>query len=233
MTTYQKKTTDSEPLEKAIGIDFGVKRQAVFSNGVAVEAVVPLTKRVRRLHRELSRRKLYGKNWMKTNTELNREYERITNRRRDMRRKVTSYIVSNYDCVATQKDNVAGWQRLWGRRVASSSIGGIMSGLRTKPRTPVVVGRFEPTTQGCCWCSSKNKMGLGARVYKCETCGLVIDRDLNAAINIWSQIPAERRESTPVDTKAATWMLEYFNSIPNVSASLVVEAGSHPTFSRW
>ena len=71
-------------------------------------------------------------------------------------------------------------------------------------------------------------MGPGERVYRCDACGLVIDRDLGAAINIWSQIPADRRESTPA--KAATGMLEYFDSIPPVSAGL---AGSHPTFSRW
>ena len=58
-------------------------------------------------------------------------------------------------------------------------------------------------------------------------CGLVMDRDLNAAVNIWSQVPMEHREPTPADTKAATEMLEYFNSIPRVSASLVEEAGSH------
>ena len=85
VTTYQKKKTDPEPREeKAVGVDFGMKRQAVFSNGVAVGGTVPLTTRVRRLHRQMSRR--FGGNWHKTNQRLNREYYRISNRRLDIGR---------------------------------------------------------------------------------------------------------------------------------------------------
>ena len=69
---------------------------------------------------------------------------------------------------------------------------------------------------------------MGDRIYHCGRCGLHIDRDLNAAINDWKKIPAERRESTPVDMKAAAELVAYFNSIPHVSASLVNEAGSRP-----
>ena len=40
------------------------------------------------------------------------------------------------------------------------------------------------TTQTCCNCNNRKKMTLGNRIYKCEKCGLVIDRDLNSSINI-------------------------------------------------
>ncbi|MHB2036167.1 MAG: hypothetical protein ACYCPW_05425 [Nitrososphaerales archaeon] len=56
--------------------------------------------------------------------------------------------------------------------------------------------------------------------------GLVIDRDLNAALNIEKEgVPTVRRELTPADTLAST-LVEYFNSIPCVRASMVVETGS-------
>ena len=56
--------------------------------------------------------------------------------------------------------------------------------------------------------------------------GLFIDRDLNAAINIEKEgVPTVRREFTPADNLPAT-LVEYFNSIPHVRASMVVETGS-------
>ena len=61
----------------------------------------------------------------------------------------------------------------------------------------------------------------------CLHCGLVIDRDLNGSRNIEKRgVPMVHRESTPVDTLAASLMMEYFNKIPYVRASMVVETGS-------
>jgi len=117
---------------------------------------------------------------------------------------------------------------MWGRRIAASAIGGIMSDLRKRSHTLVVVGRFVATTRTCSNCGAEKEVSLEERTYECQNCGLRIDRDLNSAINNWKKIPAERRELTPVDTKAATEMMGYFNSIPHISASLVVETGSHP-----
>lgn len=108
-----------------------------------------------------------------------------------------------------------------------------MSDLRTRAHTPVEVERFVATTKPCSNCGAEREVGLGERTYECHSCGLRIDRDLNSATIMWGRVPAERREFTPVDTKAATGMMEYFNGIPNVSAILVVEAGSHPIFNRW
>jgi putative transposase len=232
VTTYQQPVGHVVP-GKAIGVDAGVRHQLTLSNGVQIDEGVLDTKKVRRLHRELSRRESHGRNWYRTNKKLNKEHDRIANQRTDIRNKIVSKLVSTYDSVAVQDDNIAGWQRIWGRRVSTSAIGGIMSDLKSKPRTPVVVDRFEPTTRRCSQCGTLNDFALEERVYRCARCGLIIDRDLNSAINEWKAVPAERREFTPVDTKAAIELLGYFNSIPNVSASLVEEAGSHPTLSRW
>jgi len=48
----------------------------------------------------------------------------------------------------------------------------------------VEVGRFEPTSKTCSSCENEQKMPLKKRLFKCENCGLEIDRDLNASINI-------------------------------------------------
>ena len=225
MTTYQTPIERACP-GKAIGVDAGVKHQLTLSNGLQIDEGVVITKKVRRLHRELSRRKLHGKNWFKSYTRLSRVYDGLANERTDIRHRIVSKLVSTYDSIAVQDDNVAAWQRMWGKRVTTSAIGGIISDLKTKPHTPVVVKRFEPTTRKCSSCGALRDIGLEERDYQCDSCGLCIDRDLNAAVNDWKAIPAERREFTPVDIRAATELMGYFNSIPNVSACLVVETGS-------
>ncbi len=215
------------PDKPAIGVDAGIRNQLVFSNGASLTINVPLTRRLKLLQRELMRRRVRSRNRAKTAIRLGREWRTVTNRKLDTRRKIVSYLVSNYGCVATQKDTVAGWQRLWGRRIMSTAIGGIMSDLRTKPHTPIVVGTFVSTTTTCSRCGASNVTDLGERVYECSACGLAIDRDLNAARNILLQVPEELRESTPADTDASTKMVRYLDSIPFVKASMVEEAGSH------
>jgi putative transposase len=44
--------------------------------------------------------------------------------------------------------------------------------------------RFFPSTKRCSQCGHEREIGLAERVYRCEGCGLVMDRDLNAAINL-------------------------------------------------
>jgi len=227
MATWQQPERKALALPK-VGMDLGIDRQITFSNGVAVKFEVLMTKKIRRLHRELSKRKQHGRNWFKTKLKLNREYGKSVNEKRDIRNKIVSKIVGTYDTVCFQNDNVAGWQRMWGRRIQATAIGGITSAFKQKARTPSEVERFFASTKKCSGCGNVNcEMPLSERVYRCEACGLVIDRDLNAAINIRNEgVPAERREVTPVDTKTSTEFLEYFNSIPRVHASLVEEAGS-------
>jgi putative transposase len=232
VTTYQAQSETLSP-KLAVGIDGGVKNQITLSNRLTIKEQVPITRRAVRLHRQLSRRKEHGRNWRKTQRRLDKEYERIARMRSEIRHKIVALITSTYRNVAIQDDNVQGWLRLWGRRVASSTVGGIMRDLRSRSQTPILVDRYEATTQTCFNCQSTNPIGLVDRVYGCRACGLVVDRDLNAAVNMWLHVPTGHREPTPADTKTATKMMTYLNRIPYVSASLAEEAGSHPTFSRW
>jgi len=48
----------------------------------------------------------------------------------------------------------------------------------------IEVGRFEPTSQTCSNCKHKQNMSLDKRIFECEDCGLILDRDLNASLNI-------------------------------------------------
>jgi len=227
MATWQRPERKAPP-SRCVGIDLGIDRQITFSNGVAVEFEVSVTKKIKRLHRELSKRTLHSKNWFKTQHKLNKAYDESNHEKCDIRNKIVGKVVGAYDTVCFQNDNVAGWQRMWGRRIQTTAIGGITSAFKQKARTPTEVDRWVASTKKCSRCGNvKDEMPLSERTYRCGQCGWVIDRDLNAAINIRNEgVPAERRELTPVDTKTSTELMEYFNSIPRVHASLVEETGS-------
>ena len=74
-------------------------------------------------------------------------------------------------------------------------------------------------------------MPLDQRIYDCENCDNIMDRDHNSSLDILNeglkQIGTVRTESTPVEIESSTLMsLEYLNSIPYVKASSVYEPGS-------
>jgi len=229
VTTFQPKP-QIQFKQKSIGVDGGIRKQLVLSNGVEIEESVPLTKKIRRLHREFSRKKK-GKNRAKAQEKLNLAYDELTRQRRDIRNKVGGKLTRTFEVVCVQDDNVSGWQRLWGRRILATGIGGLMSALN-KAHTPAPVDRFYPSTKTCSRCGHMQNVDLDEKTFRCEACGLVIDRNLNAAINNEQEglknigVPVVRREFTPVDTKTSAELVGYFNSIPRVRASLVEEAGS-------
>jgi putative transposase len=73
--------------------------------------------------------------------------------------------------------------------------------------TLVVADRFFPSSKLCSGCGTiKDTLALSERVYDCDVCGLSLDRDENAAINLHrlaaAELPVDRREGTPVERKA-------------------------------
>jgi len=214
----------------AIGSDFGIKNQVTFSNGVQINYAVPLPKRLRGLCKSLSRKKgsrkgeRKSKSWLKALAKVQQAYAAHTNHKRDIRNKMFHFLRANYQYVAFQNDCVAGWQRLWGRRILESSIGGLRSTF-FRVDTPIEVPRFYPSTMTCSGCGHVQRVGLDERVFRCEKCGLEIDRDLNSANNNLTE-GLRSVGVTPVEKETSILMLKYFNSILGVRASLIREAGS-------
>ena len=199
-----------EHSDNGIGIDFGIKSSLTLSNGIIINEDIPLTGKAIKLHKELSRRKQHGKNWYKTLNKLNKEYNNITQKKKDARNKITHIITNSFETIAFQNDPIRGWMRLWGRKIQGSAIGGIMDDLKRKSRTPKVVPGYTPTSQVCSICGHRQKMPLKERTFNCGSCNISIDRDLNASINILEyMVPTERREYTPMDMKTYTCMMEY------------------------
>jgi len=239
ITTYQDKiSNDKTPkqihLLKSIGIDFGIKNQLILSNGIEIQYKIEVTPKLKRLARKLSKQESHSKNWFKTKTKLNKEYQSLTNIKEDIKNKIVSNLKDNVEIICFQDENIKAWQRMWGKRILSTSIGGIIASLKQRVHTPVEVPKFFPSTKTCHACGNKQLITLSERIYSCSICNNIMDRDLNSSLNIESeglrQIGMVHTELTPVEIRTSTLMLEYLKTIPNIKASPIHEPGSSSPF---
>jgi putative transposase len=231
ITTYSTPEVKAIP-EAVVGIDFGCETQLTFSNGVKVKFQVAPSKRLRKLDRKIMKgRRLNSKNKEKDKAKRRKEYERLTNKRKDIRHKLVNAITSNYKVVCFQDESIHAWHSgNHGKNIQFSGIGGIISDLKHKSHTPLEVNKFFPSTKLCPNCGKKNQLTLEDRLYQCE-CGFEMDRDTKSAICIKDeaikQIPTECRKFTPaeISTSAFVEKLSKINGI-NVSKleSLMQEA---------
>ncbi|MFN3481301.1 MAG: transposase, partial [Thermodesulfovibrionales bacterium] len=167
--------------ERAIGADLGIRHQVTFSNGVSIRYSVPITDRLRRLYQQFSRTKKDSKNRSRIRLKIQKEFYRLTNTKTDIKNKIVSYLKRHYQIVCYQDDDIETWQRIWGSKILSTSIGGIKDMLKGRISTPVEVERGYPSTY-LCLCGSMNIISLNEEVYRCKDCGLTMHRDVKAAI---------------------------------------------------
>jgi len=180
--------------QEAIGIDLGIKNLATLSNGESYEGPNPLKKNLKRLqraNRRFSRKVKGSKNRDKARKRLARIHYRIVCIRKDYLDKLTTYLCKNYKTICIE--DLATGNMLKNHKLARaiSDMGWYEFRRQLQYKSKlygnelVVINRFEPTSKRCSSCGAiKKDLRLADRTYVCENCGLVIDRDLNAAINI-------------------------------------------------
>jgi putative transposase len=205
-----------------------------------VEYRIPFPERLRRLYRAFSRTQKGSRNRRKVACKLQKAFAQLTHRRKDIRNQLIAYLVRHYATICYQDELLRAWQRVYGQKMADLSLGAFLRILAERSCTPVEIPSSFPSTQRCSGCGHHQKVALEERMYRCQNpkCGLVLDRDLNAALNLQleglgveptnypSRCP-ERNTVMPAETKTTTQqMLDHFNGLPFVRASLVSEAGS-------
>jgi putative transposase len=178
----------------AIGVDLGIKTLATLCDGTAFEnprALKQAQKRLRRLERQKSRRKKGSKNRQKTCRKLAKQHARVAHIRRDATHKLTSHLVKNHALVAIEDLHVSGMLKnhKLAQAVSDSNFGEIRRQLEYKAKLSgthlVIIDRFYPSSKTCSCCGCiKEELALHERTYACESCGMVLDRDVNAAINL-------------------------------------------------
>lgn len=178
----------------AVGVDLGIKTLATLSDGTVIENPRALRKSERKLKRAqkaLSHKTRGSKRRAKARAKVARLHARVANQRLDAMHKATTMIARTYSTVCIEDLNVAGMvkNRRLAKAVSDASFGEFRRQLDYKTaRTGAalqVVDRWYPSSKTCSKCGAvKAKLSLNERVYKCDGCGLVMDRDLNAAVNI-------------------------------------------------
>ena len=183
VTVYVEKDESITRTSEEIGIDYGIKDAFTFSNGKKIKSTVDLKliEKIKRKHRELSRKVKGSKNWYKTKHQLNKLYNKLDNIKEDKANKLV-HELKNHKTVLMQDEQLKNWKRSYGKRMQHEILGRVKS--KTKKLDNChVLNKWLPTTQLCPKCFSKHKMPLSERTYTCE-CGYTNDRDIHAANNM-------------------------------------------------
>ena len=180
------------PTGKQVGIDVGLKAYYTDSEGNTVENprhYRKAEKKLKRLQRQLSRKQKKSANRKKARKQLARAHLQVQRQREDFARKTASTLVSSHDLIAYEDLQIRNMVRnhhlaksihdaAWGTFISWVKAYGLMHSV------PVIAVAPQFTSQECSACGTLLKKSLSVRTHICTSCGVVLDRDHNAALNI-------------------------------------------------
>lgn len=206
--TVEQDVTHPAPThpDVAVGVDLGVKTLAVVATSTGETFDVPnprhlgkALRKIRRLSRTVSRRRgpdrrtraVPSNRWRRADAARNKALGKVADQRRDALHKLTTSLASTYGTVVVEDLHVAGMVRnhRLARHIADASFAEIRRQLTYKTAwrggTLIVADRWFASSKTCSECGAvKTKLALSDRTYVCEACGTVLDRDVNAAVNL-------------------------------------------------
>lgn len=190
VTSYKKPRTGSG----SVGVDLGLKTTAVTSDGEQFNAPKPLKrllKKLRRSSQSVSRKQPGSNRRYKARLRLSRLHARIANVRKDFLHKLTTHLCRENQTVVIEDLNVSGMlqnERL-ARAISDVGLREFRRQLEYKQlifdTELIVADRWFPSSKRCSRCGHvKSELPLSERTFTCDACGLCLDRDQNAAINL-------------------------------------------------
>jgi len=207
---FKEKIIKKEYIGSEIGIDMGIKTHITLSNGEKFNSTIEETERLKHLQRKLFKCKKGSNNRKKIIRLIQKEYQKIFNRKNDVANKIVNHILS-YENIYMQDESLSAWKKFnFGKQIQHSILGRVKAKLINHPRVEVL-DKFVPTTKFCPKCQNINKdITLKDRTYVCPICGYQEDRDVHSANNMITMtkiiknqvnsVPAGRREFKPVET---------------------------------
>jgi putative transposase len=227
-TDIDLKTCENQTV---VGVDLGIKTLAVLSDGKAIDSSNPLKSKLKRrklLQRWVSRKVKGSSNRRKANQRVAKIHYEIACSRKDTLDKLTTYLCENYQVIVIEDLNVSGMLKnhCLALSISNLGFGEFRRQLEYKSvlygNILVIADRWFPSSKTCSECGTvKETLLLSEREFVCEHCGLVIDRDHNAAINLKNfgleQLRVVSPEVTPMDKKALAYM--------DVSETILEEVG--------
>ncbi|GAA0976762.1 IS607 family element RNA-guided endonuclease TnpB [Acrocarpospora macrocephala] len=193
--------------ETVVGVDLGVKTLAVYSDGRPAAAnprhLAAAARKLRRLSRAVSRKQGPDRRsgqqpsgrWRQADAARNRVHYRVAALRRDAIHKLTTTLAGEYGTLVVEDLHIAGMvkNRRLARAISDSGFAEIRRQLAYKTEWGggrlMVAGRWFASSKTCSGCGAvKVKLALSERTFTCADCGLVLDRDVNAALNLASLV---------------------------------------------
>jgi putative transposase len=183
--------------DAAVGVDLGLTAFAVLSTGEKITNPRHEQRdrqRLARAQRSLSRKQKGSNNRWKAARTVARIHARIADRRRDHLHKLSTRLIRENQTVVVEDLNVRGMARnhSLARSISDAAWGELVRQLEYKAawygRTLVRVDRWYPSSKRCSDCGwIREPLPLEVRVWTCDSCGVVHDRDVNAATNICAE----------------------------------------------
>jgi len=177
---------------KDVGIDVGLNSYAVLSDGTRIgnpRFYRKSEKRLAHLQRNLSRKKRGSNNRNKARVKVARLHEYIRNQRNDFLHKASRRIADTYGTVYVEDLKIRYMVRnhCLAKSISDAGWGTFVNMISYKAESAggrLIQVNPRNTTQNCSQCGDYVKKTLSDRVHECPSCGLVMDRDLNASMNV-------------------------------------------------
>ncbi len=181
-----------------VGMDLGLESYATLSNGKKIpnpRAMERGMKRLRMRHREVSRKRRGGRNWRNAVIRLAKLSERITRQRDDYLHKISHNLVNSYSFIAFERLGIKNMLKnhRFARSISDASWSNFIRMLCYKAENAGCrVEGVDPrnTSRTCSRCGAVQDVPLSQRTYACANCGMSMDRDINAAVNILQESTA-------------------------------------------
>jgi putative transposase len=232
-----KELPTKQPINKALGLDFGLKTFITTSDGTKINSPEFLKQNLKKLakaQRKLCKKKLGSKNRQKQQIKVARLHEKISNKRQDFLHKLSHKLIckNQADTICIEDLSMQNMQqnKNWSRKISDLSWFELTRQLQYKAdwygKNLIKIGRFEPSSKMCSKCGQINNIELSDRVWVCSNCGVEHDRDINAAKNILDfgmnkyQLGRDPTKVKPVENSNGLREIESMNQEKTESLSL-------------
>lgn len=179
-----------------VGIDLGIEKFATTSDNQQYHLPKEIWKndnKIKELQRKLARQKKGSARYEKTRILIAKKHEKLANIRSNALHNISTEIIKEYDVVALEDLKIKQMQKnkMYSRLIGKCGFSSFRTILEYKAKWHDkeirVIDQFYPSTKTCSQCGNvRESISIKERVYVCKECGLSIDRDYNASINILS-----------------------------------------------
>ena len=185
------------PTGKAVGVDLGLKDFLITSEGEKIANPRFLREsqaKLRKAQKNLSKKMKGSVRFKKCKLKVAHIHSKVSNQRKNFHHQVSLHLVRDYDFIGMEDLNVKGMvkNRRLAKSISDAGWSQFVSFIEYKSawygKQVVKIGRFFPSSKTCSECGwVKADLKLSDREFICQECGSVLDRDVNASINILNE----------------------------------------------